>query len=258
MPLALLVGTVLAGSDGAQGPVPRGAGMGARTRRATSTVLITESLRGPIVLWSLMLGFHLATQNSEIPRQYLHYVPNDAPGALDSVAHDRDEPPGRKHRCASTAAAWPARRAVTSLTQKLAQMVVVAAGAGLAPESGFRPQPDADPDHSRRGRHRGRAGAAGHAFESLRRVLRFHFRLVRIGDYIKLNTGEEGYVTDINWRCTTMRGITQQPGGDSQQQAGAGDLSRTTHLPEPAHGDVGHVRRGIRVGHRSRGGDTAR
>ena len=31
---------------------------------------------------------------------------------------------------------------------------------------------------------------------------------MRIGDYIKLNTGEEGYVTDITWRCTTMRGYT--------------------------------------------------
>ena len=30
--------------------------------------------------------------------------------------------------------------------------------------------------------------------------------LLRIGDYIKLNTGEEGYVSDITWRCTTMRG----------------------------------------------------
>ena len=28
---------------------------------------------------------------------------------------------------------------------------------------------------------------------------------VRLGDYIKLNTGEEGYVTDIGWRCTTFR-----------------------------------------------------
>ncbi len=27
---------------------------------------------------------------------------------------------------------------------------------------------------------------------------------VRLGDYIKLNTGEEGYVTDINWRATTL------------------------------------------------------
>jgi small-conductance mechanosensitive channel len=29
--------------------------------------------------------------------------------------------------------------------------------------------------------------------------------LVHIGDYIKLNTGEEGFITDINWRCTMMR-----------------------------------------------------
>src|SRR6202042_3253297 len=30
---------------------------------------------------------------------------------------------------------------------------------------------------------------------------------VRLGDYIKLNTGEEGYVTDIGWRCTTIRSL---------------------------------------------------
>ena len=30
---------------------------------------------------------------------------------------------------------------------------------------------------------------------------------VRLGDYIKLNTGEEGYVTDIGWRCTTIRAL---------------------------------------------------
>ena len=28
---------------------------------------------------------------------------------------------------------------------------------------------------------------------------------VRLGDYIKLNSGEEGYVTDIGWRSTTFR-----------------------------------------------------
>jgi small-conductance mechanosensitive channel len=31
---------------------------------------------------------------------------------------------------------------------------------------------------------------------------------VRLGDYIKLNTGEEGYVTDISWRSTTMRALS--------------------------------------------------
>jgi small-conductance mechanosensitive channel len=30
---------------------------------------------------------------------------------------------------------------------------------------------------------------------------------VRLGDYIKLNTGEEGYVTDIAWRSTTIRSL---------------------------------------------------
>jgi small-conductance mechanosensitive channel len=28
---------------------------------------------------------------------------------------------------------------------------------------------------------------------------------VRVGDYIRLDSGEEGYVTDISWRCTTIR-----------------------------------------------------
>jgi small-conductance mechanosensitive channel len=30
---------------------------------------------------------------------------------------------------------------------------------------------------------------------------------VRLGDYVKLNTGEEGYVTDIGWRSTTFRAL---------------------------------------------------
>jgi small-conductance mechanosensitive channel len=30
---------------------------------------------------------------------------------------------------------------------------------------------------------------------------------VRLGDYIKLNTGEEGYVSDISWRSTAIRGL---------------------------------------------------
>ena len=30
---------------------------------------------------------------------------------------------------------------------------------------------------------------------------------IRMGDYIKLNTGEEGYVTDIGWRSTTIRAL---------------------------------------------------
>ena len=35
--------------------------------------MIVESL--PVVLWSLILGLHLATQNSELPKAYLRYLP---------------------------------------------------------------------------------------------------------------------------------------------------------------------------------------
>ena len=31
---------------------------------------------------------------------------------------------------------------------------------------------------------------------------------IRVGDYIKLSTGEEGYVTDITWRSTTVRALS--------------------------------------------------
>jgi small-conductance mechanosensitive channel len=30
---------------------------------------------------------------------------------------------------------------------------------------------------------------------------------IRVGDYIRLNTGEEGYVTDITWRTTAVRAL---------------------------------------------------
>jgi small-conductance mechanosensitive channel len=33
-------------------------------------------------------------------------------------------------------------------------------------------------------------------------------RQIRLGDYVKLNTGEEGYVSDIGWRSTTIRSLS--------------------------------------------------
>lgn len=33
-------------------------------------------------------------------------------------------------------------------------------------------------------------------------------RQIRLGDYVKLNSGEEGYVTDIGWRSTSIRSLS--------------------------------------------------
>jgi small-conductance mechanosensitive channel len=59
--------------------------------------------------------------------------------------------------------------------------------------------------------------------------------LVRIDDYIKLSTGEEGYVTDINWRCTTMRTLANNmivvPNNKLAQT-----IYTNYYLPEPRMG----------------------
>ena len=74
IPLALLIGTFLAGL------LLRRILFAAVRRWATNTdsrldVLFIDTLRRPILLWIVILGLHLATQNSEIPPRYLHYIP---------------------------------------------------------------------------------------------------------------------------------------------------------------------------------------
>ena len=36
-------------------------------------------------------------------------------------------------------------------------------------------------------------------------------RIVRVGDYIKLDSGEEGYVIDVNWRTTKVKMLRTTP-----------------------------------------------
>lgn len=56
---------------------------------------------------------------------------------------------------------------------------------------------------------------------------------VRVGDFIKLETGEEGYVTDVGWRNTRIRMLPNDtvviPNGKL-----VGDGLPITYLPEPA------------------------
>ncbi|MDF9816647.1 small-conductance mechanosensitive channel [Streptomyces sp. SPB162] len=55
-----------------------------------------------------------------------------------------------------------------------------------------------------RGRAGGGAGAAGHAGQPVRGCA-YPGVEVQPGDYIRLGSGEEGYVVDINWRYTVVR-----------------------------------------------------
>jgi small-conductance mechanosensitive channel len=166
--------------------------------------IVIESL--PIVLWSLILGLHLATQNSEIPKFYLKYVPRTLAVlwivsltiALSRLAGNVVRFYGGRIMGAHS---------VTSITRKLAQIAVVMLGlAWLLRVFNFSLTPVLTT-----------LGVGGLAVAlGLQDTLSNLFAgfyvsisgLLRIGDYIKLNSGEEGYITDINWRATTMRGST--------------------------------------------------
>jgi small-conductance mechanosensitive channel len=167
-------------------------------------ILIAGSLRGPIVLWSLILGLHLATQNSEIPRIYLTYIPRTlAVLWIWSLTMAMSRLAGNAVRFYGGRVT--AAQSVTSLTQKLAQLAVVLLGlAALLRVFEVNLTTILTT-----------LGVGGLAVAlALQDTLSNLFAgfyvsisgLVHIGDYIKLNTGEEGYVADINWRCTTMRG----------------------------------------------------
>ena len=142
--------------------------VGAPAARAGQIVF--ESLRGPTVLWALILALHVAIQSSALPRAVTERW---APGVLialwgasftlmlmrvagDIVRHWGAQIPG----------ALP----VTALTQTLAQLAVLILGIVLILERRGR-EGHAHPHGLGRGRPGGGPGATGHAFEPLRRLL---------------------------------------------------------------------------------------
>ena len=169
--------------------------------------LLIESLRGPIVLWALILGVHLATQNSQIPRPYLRYVPPSLEVLwILSLTMATAHLAGNMVRF--YAGHVRGAQAVTSLTQKLAQLAVVLIGVVFTLKVVF--DTSLTPILTTLGV--GGLAVALALQDTLSNLFAGFYvsisGLVRIGDYIKLNSGEEGFVADINWRCTTMRSGT--------------------------------------------------
>jgi small-conductance mechanosensitive channel len=168
--------------------------------------LVIDTLRGPTVLWTLVLAVHIALQHSAVPPEYRRYIhPTLEVLWLGSLISAASRLAGRAIRIYGEHVTGT--QSVTSLTEKLAQTVIVVVGIiwllkvvfdlSLAPVLTT-------------------LGVGGLAVAlALQDTLSNLFAgfyvslsgLVRIGDYIKLNTGEEGYVTDITWRCTTMRTV---------------------------------------------------
>jgi small-conductance mechanosensitive channel len=202
IPVALLIATILAGL------LLRKLLFGLLRRWSRSAnnkldVLIIDTLRGPILLWALILGLHLGTQNSEIPPRYLHYIPKILAAlwglsltiVISYLARNIVRLYGNSAKGV---------RSVTSLSEKLVQFSILIVGLLWVVKVVF--DVSLTPILTTLGV--GGLAVALALQDTLSNLFAGFYvsvsGLIRIGDYVRLSTGEEGYVSDINWRCTTM------------------------------------------------------
>jgi small-conductance mechanosensitive channel len=168
-------------------------------------VVVTGSIGGPIMIWSLMLGIYFATEALDLPERSTRLIEHTLLIlTILSLTLMASRLVGNliRHYGSRVPGATP----VTTLTQNLAQLFIVLVGVLILL------------------RHFGVSitpiltafGVGGLAVAlALQDTLSNLFAgfyvsvagQVRLGDYIKLNTGEEGYVTDISWRSTTIRAL---------------------------------------------------
>ncbi len=179
-------------------------GWAARSKGPTAQIVI-NAFKGPFMIWVLILGTHLAMQSSELPHTATSWIGRILLVlwilSLTSICSRLAGELIRLHGT-SSAGAMP----VTTLTQTLAQLAVVILGVlVLLNQLGISITPILTA-----------LGVGGLAVAlALQDTLSNLFAgfyvavagQVRLGDYIRMNSGEEGYVTDIGWRCTTIRAL---------------------------------------------------
>ena len=173
-----------------------------RTGSRTGSVL-HDALRGPTLIWALILAVHLALQGSDLPSRFTQPIASlllvlwivSLTLMCMRIVGDLVRYQGSR---------IPGALPVTTLTQNLAQISVVILGILIILghfNVSITPILTA-------------LGVGGLAVAlALQDTLSnlfggFYVAVagqVRLGDYVKLNSGEEGYVTDIGWRSTTFR-----------------------------------------------------
>ncbi|MFH1397410.1 MAG: mechanosensitive ion channel family protein [Candidatus Omnitrophota bacterium] len=165
--------------------------------------IIIAATKGPFMIWCLMLGIYFAFEFSKLPEDSVHLAGKiilvlgiiSATFVLANIST-------RLVRIYSGKldAALP----VTSLTQNIVRIIIFGVGILIILNTlGVSITPIL-----------ATLGVGGLAValalqDTLSNLFSgFHIvvaKQIRIGDYIKLDSGEEGYVTDINWRSTKIR-----------------------------------------------------
>jgi small-conductance mechanosensitive channel len=167
--------------------------------------IVVQALRGPFMIWVLMLALHLAAQISILPDKISDLIAKILLFLMISsltfvgarLASEMVRNYGSKVQ---------GTLPVTSLTQNMAQVAVIIVG-GLILLSSLGMS--ITPLLTALGVG-GLAVALGLQDTLANFFAGFYVSLagyVRPGDYIKLDTGQEGYVSDIGWRSTTIRAL---------------------------------------------------
>ncbi|MDD5617777.1 MAG: mechanosensitive ion channel family protein [Candidatus Omnitrophica bacterium] len=173
-----------------------------RTKTDIDDIVIVAT-RGPFIIWCLMLGIYFGLKISDLPgNQVLIAGKILFVLGVISVTLVISNITARliKTRAGKIETALP----VTSLTQNISRIIIFVIGVLVILNSlGISITPIL-----------ATLGVGGLAValalqDTLSNLFAgFHVvvaRQVKIGDYIKLESGEEGYVTDINWRTTKIR-----------------------------------------------------
>ena len=176
-----------------------------RTNSRPGLILIS-ALRGPLLIWSLILAGHMAVQLSRLPENAATWVSRLLLVLwILSVTMMSARLIGNlvRYYGADSQGALP----VTTLSRTLAQLFVCILGA-LWLLRAFRV--DITPVLTALGV--GGLAVALALQDTLSNLFSGFYisvaRQIRLGDYIKLNTGEAGYVIDIGWRSITLRELS--------------------------------------------------
>jgi small-conductance mechanosensitive channel len=201
----LILGTTLIGGFFIRRLVFRTLSRWCRKTKNQADDLIIRAIRGPFMIWVLMVGIQLATQASPLPSKISSLISKallillivSITAVAAKTASELIRIYGNRLQ-----GALP----VTSLSQNLARLAVIAIGILLILNSlGVSITPILTA-----------LGVGGLAValalqDTLANLFSgFYVSLagyIRLGDYIKLESGEEGYVTDIGWRSTTIRAL---------------------------------------------------
>jgi len=181
--------------------------LGAWTERSQSRMgrIMEQSVRGPTWIWLIILATHIAIQSSDLPAKFTDYLPTlllDLWVASLTFMCMRIAREAVRFYGGQIPGALP----VTTLTQNLAQAAVLILGIMVL----------LGPYVTRVTPILTALGVGGLAValalqDTLSNLFAGFYVAVaghiRLGDYIKLNTGEEGYVTDIGWRSTIIRAL---------------------------------------------------